>query len=189
MADKRIEKTKLLIKKTFLDLAKTTDINKITVKAICDRANINRGTFYYHYLDVIDLIEKLEISAAERIAEAILSRYHFDGETSDLLDDLFLCLKEYPEDALILFGRKKSGSAGKGLNYLYNTIKETALPQWMAKSHVTEEQSEIIFNHTMHSIFHLLILWESGEVHMPEKDFRELYNNIILYGIYSYIYK
>ena len=56
MADKRIEKTKLLIKNTFLDLIKTKNIDKITVKAICDSANINRGTFYYHYLDVADLV-------------------------------------------------------------------------------------------------------------------------------------
>lgn len=188
MADKRIEKTKLLIKNTFLELSETIDMERITVKAICDRANINRGTFYYHYLDVPDLIEKLETAAAERIAQSILSRYYFDKETSELLEDLFLCLKEYPEDALLLFGKKRSSSE-KGLEHLYNTLKNTALPQWKAKSHVTEEQAEVIFNHTMHSIFNLLRLWESGEVHMVEKEFRELYNNIITYGIYSYIYK
>nr|WP_302135796.1 TetR/AcrR family transcriptional regulator [uncultured Schaedlerella sp.] len=188
MGDKRIEKTKALIKKTFLELAETSDVERITVKAICDRANINRGTFYYHYLDVPDLIEKLETAAAERITQSILARYHFDRKTSDLLEDLFLCLKKYPEDALLLFG-KKGGHHEKGLEHLYNALKKTALPQWKAKSHVTEEQSEIIFNHTMHSIFNLLRLWESGEVHMCEKEFRKLYNNIITYGIYSYIYK
>ena len=106
MGDKRIEKTKALIKKTFLELAETSDVERITVKAICDRANINRGTFYYHYLDVPDLIEKLETAAAERITQSILARYHFDRKTSDLLEDLFLCLKKYPEDALLLFGKK-----------------------------------------------------------------------------------
>lgn len=188
MTDKRIEKTKLLIKKTFLDLAKTTNMDRITVKAICDRANINRGTFYYHYLDVIDLIEKLEIAAAEKVAQSILTRYHFDGETNDLLEDLFLCLKQYPDDALLLFGEKTSGTE-KGLMHLSNILKKATFPQWKAKSNATEEQLEVIFNHTMHSIFNLLKLWESGNINMSEKDFRELYNNIIVHGIYSYIYR
>lgn len=189
MADKRIEKTKLLIKNTFLDLIKTKNIDKITVKAICDGANINRGTFYYHYLDVADLVENLEISAAKRIAHSILNRYHFDGNTSDLLDDLFLCLKEYPEDALLLFGEKKHLSSEKGLDCLYDTLKAAAFPHWREKSDITEEQLDVIFNHTMHSIFNLLKLWESGKINMEEKEFQELYNNIIIYGIYSYIYK
>ena len=46
MGDKRIEKTKALIKDNFLDLSKSTPAEKITVKAICEKANINRGTFY-----------------------------------------------------------------------------------------------------------------------------------------------
>lgn len=189
MEDKRVEKTKALIKNTFLELSKTSDIEKITVKAICDHANIHRGTFYYHYLDVFDLAEKLEISAAKRVAEAILTHYNFDGETSDLLENLFLCLKDYPKDTSLLFGNLKGNSSGKGLDYLYNTLKEASLPHWRAKSNITEEQLDIIFNHTMYSIFHLLKLWESKTIRMEEKDFRDLYNNIITHGIYSYIYK
>ena len=188
MADKRIEKTRKLIKDTFLELSKTIPAEKITVKAICDKANINRGTFYYHYLDVPDLIEKLGTDAAERVADAILSRYSFDGQTTDLLEDLFRCLRDYPEDARLLFGIGSS-SAEKGLSYLFMTMKEAAMPHWKTKSHVTDEQLEVIFNHTMNSIFNLLRLWLSGKVSMEETEFRELYGNIILNGIYTYVYR
>lgn len=188
MGDKRIEKTKALIKDTFLALSLTTPAEKITVKAICDKANINRGTFYYHYLDVPDLIEKLGTDAAERVAKAIISHYNFDGETTELLEDLFRCLDEYPEDARILFGIGSS-SADKGLEYLYRTMREASMPHWRAKSHATDNQLEVIFNHTMNSIFNLLRLWQSGAVNMREEDFRELYGNIIVNGIYTYVYK
>lgn len=188
MADKRIEKTKALIKKTFLELAEKKPAEKISVSEICEKANINRGTFYYHYLDVPDLIDKLGISAAERVSEAILSRYSFDGETTGLLEDLFRCLREYPEDARLLFGLGSS-IADKGLNYMYETMRTVALPQWKKKSHVPDEQLEIIYNHTMHSIFNLLRLWQSGSVNMSEEEFRVLYGNIIVNGIYTYVYK
>ena len=62
------------------------------------------------------------------------------------------------------------------------------MPHWRAKSNVTDVQLEVIFNHTMHSIFNLLRLWQSGQVNMEEKEFRELYGNIIIRGIYTYVY-
>lgn len=188
MYDKRIEKTRSLIKTSFLELSKSVPAEKITVKAICEKANINRGTFYYHYLDVPDLIEKLGTDAAKRIAGAILGRYQFDGQTKDLLNDLFQCLRAFPEDAWLLFGVGCS-SAQKGLDELYKIIKTKAMPQWKAKSHLTDAQLEVIFNHTMNSIFNLLRLWLSGSVNMEETQFKELYGNIILNGIYTYIYR
>jgi len=60
MDDKRTLKTKQLIKITFLDLLKKKPINKITISSIARIANIGRGTFYFHYLDVYDLQEKME---------------------------------------------------------------------------------------------------------------------------------
>lgn len=189
MSDKRIQKTKKLIKQTFLDLAKHNDIQKITVKAICDNANINRCTFYYHYLDVLDLQEKLEITAADRIIDALTNFYSFNGKTSNIIDNLFLCLKEYPEDAWLLFGNKQGKTEERGLNYLYRELKRISLPQWKTKSHVNDEQLEIIFSHTVHSIFHLLKLWQNENFKMSEDEFKELYNNVIVKGIYTYIYK
>ena len=104
-----------------------------------------------------------------------------------MLEDLFKCLKEYPDDAKLLFGNSKSSD--QGLDYLYKTMRDAAMPHWKAKSHVSDEQLEVIFNHTMHSIFNLLRLWSSGEINMREAEFKELYSNIIINGIYTYIYR
>lgn len=58
--DARVRYTKMIIEKTFIDLLKTKPLNKITVKEICDAAEINRTTFYKHYEDVFDLLNKIE---------------------------------------------------------------------------------------------------------------------------------
>ena len=68
-------------------------------------------------------------------------------------------------------------------------MRDAAMPHWKAKSHATDDQLEVIFNHTMNSIFNLLKLWQSGNVNMKEEDFRDLYGNIIVNGIYTYVYK
>lgn len=58
--DARLRYTRMVIKNSFVELLKKKPINKITVKEICEMAEINRATFYKHYLDVYDLMDKLE---------------------------------------------------------------------------------------------------------------------------------
>ncbi len=58
--DARLRYTRMVIKNSFVELLKKKPINKITVKEICEMAEINRATFYKHYLDVYDLLNKLE---------------------------------------------------------------------------------------------------------------------------------
>ena len=48
-------------------------ISKITVREICEKADINRSTFYAHYTDVYDLFEKVELQMAEMCSQRIRS--------------------------------------------------------------------------------------------------------------------
>lgn len=57
--DKRILKTKKLIRDTFFKLLEEKDFEKITIAEIADRAIISKGTFYYHYEDKYDFVQKL----------------------------------------------------------------------------------------------------------------------------------
>lgn len=56
--DRRVQKTKAAIITAFIDLLEEQDFNKITINDIADRANVNRGTIYFHYADKYDLLNK-----------------------------------------------------------------------------------------------------------------------------------
>ena len=58
--DARVRYTNMVIQVNFVTLLKQKPINKITVKEICDMAEINRATFYKYYADVYDLMDKIE---------------------------------------------------------------------------------------------------------------------------------
>ncbi len=58
--DHRVQYTQKVITDCFFDLLKQMPVSRISVKAICEAAGINRSTFYRHYLDVYDLLEKTE---------------------------------------------------------------------------------------------------------------------------------
>lgn len=56
--DRRVLKSQEAIKKAFFELMAEKDFKEITVHLISERANLNRGTFYLHYLDKFDLLDK-----------------------------------------------------------------------------------------------------------------------------------
>ncbi|MDE7218666.1 MAG: TetR/AcrR family transcriptional regulator [Oscillospiraceae bacterium] len=58
--DARVRYTRKVIRDAFLDILKEKPVSKITVKEICDQAEINRGTFYKHYRDCYDLLHQIE---------------------------------------------------------------------------------------------------------------------------------
>ena len=66
--DLRISKTVRAIKTSFLDLIAIKPLQKITIKELADRAEINKGTFYLHYLDIYDLYNKLVKETVAKIA-------------------------------------------------------------------------------------------------------------------------
>lgn len=45
------------LKAAVLELLKEMDFDKITVKMICKKAEVNRSTFYAHYADIYDVID------------------------------------------------------------------------------------------------------------------------------------
>ncbi|MDO4270894.1 MAG: TetR/AcrR family transcriptional regulator [Eubacteriales bacterium] len=64
--DKRIRRTKKLLRQSLTRLMQQQDFQSITVTDVVREADINRGTFYAHYRDVYDLREKIE---SEMIAD------------------------------------------------------------------------------------------------------------------------
>ena len=61
MADnRRVKMTKTLMKTALLELLETKVLEKITVTDICQRADVNRSTFYAYYTDVGGLLLELE---------------------------------------------------------------------------------------------------------------------------------
>ncbi|UKS27852.1 TetR/AcrR family transcriptional regulator [Paenibacillus sp. HWE-109] len=55
--DRRIKKNQEAIMNSFIGLMSEKDFRKITINEIAERADVNRGTIYSHYLDKYDLLD------------------------------------------------------------------------------------------------------------------------------------
>ena len=69
--DRRVKYTKLALRQSLMELLEKKNINKITVKEICKRADINRGTFYSHYKDAYDLMNQIEDELRTEVEQTI----------------------------------------------------------------------------------------------------------------------
>lgn len=58
--DKRVRYTKMFLKEALISLLHEKPISKITIKELCEKAEINRSTFYTHYQDQYDLLEQIK---------------------------------------------------------------------------------------------------------------------------------
>ena len=54
--NKRFYETEIRMESAMLEIMKSTEFEKITVKRICEKANVNRSTFYAHFIDIYDMI-------------------------------------------------------------------------------------------------------------------------------------
>lgn len=78
--DPRVLRTRRLIMDSFIELSAKKEFKDITIKDITTEAMINRATFYYHFEDIYDLLEKA-------LSEVLLVNLNRDGYKADKLDE------------------------------------------------------------------------------------------------------
>ena len=88
--NRKIRYTKMVIRDSFMELIKTKSIISVSIKDICELADISRSTFYAHYKDQYDLLQQVE---KETLAyfEGMLDRYkdkHGKKETIQMLEEM-----------------------------------------------------------------------------------------------------
>ena len=86
--NQRFQEMELRMETAMQTLMNTLDFKKITVKKICEEAQVNRSTFYAHYIDIYDMLEKMEL----RLRRELLKSYpdHRAPEEMMFSDDLLV---------------------------------------------------------------------------------------------------
>lgn len=114
--DKRIRRTKKLLRQALTRLMQQKDFQSITVTDVVREADINRGTFYAHYRDVYDLREKIEAEMIEDFRE-LIADLHPSG-TSNLQPVLARAVDYLEENREIVRGTGVEGFGRKMITVL-----------------------------------------------------------------------
>lgn len=106
--DRRIRKTKQLLRQSFASLLAEKPLEDITVKELTERADINRGTFYCHYKDIYDLKDQIERELFDEFV-AVIDGYGVDNlrrELQPVMVDVFRFLQRNREFSMVISAYK-----------------------------------------------------------------------------------
>ncbi|WP_240758453.1 TetR/AcrR family transcriptional regulator [Lysinibacillus sp. SGAir0095] len=99
--ERKTTQTKNDIKQAFISLLEEKNFHAITVRDITSHAHINRGTFYLHYLDKYDLLEKCEQEILQQLEEnaremlpANMKQYLISDEPHPFIINIFTYFQE-----------------------------------------------------------------------------------------------
>lgn len=102
LQDKRVIQTRAKIRQSLLCLIQKKPASQISVKEICDLANINRNTFYAHYSSPVDILSEIEAEYYET-----MQRIHGDairtGDVRKLIVAIMETLRKYQDYSVVLY--------------------------------------------------------------------------------------
>lgn len=113
VADKRVLRTKRLIRDTLTELMEEKGFEGVTVRHLTEKAKINRGTFYLHFRDKYDLLEQSEdeiIQGIEQLANGFNPKdavaYTSQDEPLPVIQKLFEYFQENASFMKVILGPK-----------------------------------------------------------------------------------
>lgn len=128
--DRRVRKTRRQLRECLITLLKEKKVQDITVRELTDMADLNRGTFYLHYKDVFDLLEKTEAELQEDFNRLVCKHDAVDlkQRPSVIFNEIYSLVYDNADLIEILLG--ENGDLNF-VNRLKLLIREKCLKDWM----------------------------------------------------------
>ncbi len=165
--DPRILRTRKLIMDSFIELSSKKEFKDITIKDITTEAMINRATFYYHFEDIYDLLEKV-------LSEVLLVNLNCDFyENDELNEEAFISIFK----AITNFQRSLSTRCHRGYEDTIARIIREQLEiifyKMLLKQKTTEEDEALKTIAVILSwgIYGASVEWKRNSMKVPPEEF------------------
>lgn len=185
IADRRAQFTERVIRQTYLEMLAEMPAGKISVTALCKRADINRSTFYLHYQDCAELLETLGAELAERMCAQIADM--FAGDKA-----MHLGMVAMMNPAFLQNADDRNVFLSEGSHCAERIVawaKETTLESWRGRSHLTDNQICLLFTYITNGCLALTKAANSGELNLTAEEDFQLVFKMITEGLHSVIEK
>lgn len=184
MADRRIKYTKMVLKESLLKLMSHKEINKITIREICDLADVNRGTFYVHYKDQYDLFKQIQDELEAEIMELFNKRQSKKISKSDMITELITYFIEHRSLCRIIFGAEGNNE------FIYRLLLnayEVSINEWKTKlKGVNEHQLDMLYTFTLNGAASIIQKCVLCDIQMTPGEIAKFMQQVTNYGISAF---
>ena len=157
-SDRRTRYTQMVLKKSLIEWMEQKPLAKITIKELCERADINRCTFYAHYRDQYDLLQQIEDEIISEIRER-LSAFDFRadiGVAFQVVEQIFQYIADNRDFCSLLLSEKGDFSFQKRVTALF---QEQYAQQWQASRSTDPETVEYLYRYVITGSIGILQNW------------------------------
>lgn len=168
--NRSVRNTKKKLRSNLLELLHEKPINAITVRELTERADVNRGTFYFHYSDIYDMLAKLENEFFIRFDEITnaLAIIQGDNRVHSYIAEIFSFLLKNADLCEILLGPHGDMDF---VNRLKKLVDEKCFSNWQAiNPEANIAQFELFNSFIINGFIGLFEKWlSSGHKQKPEE--------------------
>lgn len=168
--------TALRMDKAFIEILETKDFEYITVKEICDKAGVNRSTFYLHYNNTVDLLEETGKYLKEEFlsyfscnldklkAEKPIEKIHTCdlSELNFISDDYIVPFLTYVFDNKRVFATVLSHGNSFDFNSSFERMFEHIFDPILSRFHYPEKFRRLVMMFYLNGIIAVITGWLKG---------------------------
>nr|AFN84578.1 transcriptional regulator [uncultured bacterium scaffold00056] len=154
--DNRVRYTKMILQNALLQILRTKRIDKVTIKEICELAEVNRGTFYLHYSTPNDLLMEIEQQFIDENISHFSSYMALDYETIHLAE-VFSCILQNQELCRVIMG--KNGNP-RFVERIQQLVRPSTIDSWQAQfPDYDRSDLDYVFDYAFTGSMRLILNW------------------------------
>ena len=195
MYEKKRRETEKRIEASLLQLMKEQTFETISIRQLIDLAEVNRSTFYRHYLDKYDLLEKIENRLLddlqayyqEALDSACLFKLEKDFKVEDYIHEkqnLFHFFEPYLEDLAILLGPDGSPTSLWRLQEALREIFSQSI--FLGDPLLEEVEADLLLNHQEASFMGTLTYW-LAHPHYKSQQMSDFHTKVTTVGLAGFV--
>lgn len=195
MYEKKRRETEKRIEASLLQLMKEQTFETISICQLIDLAEVNRSTFYRHYLDKYDLLEKIENRLLddlqayyqEALDSACLFKLENDFKVEDYIHEkqnLFHFFEPYLEDLAILLGPDGSPTSLRRLQEALREIFSQSI--FLGDPLLEEVEADLLLNHQAASFMGTLTYW-LAHPHYKSQQMSDFHTKVTTVGLAGFV--
>ncbi len=184
--DRRVKYTKMVLRESLTKLMQEKPVSRITIKELCEDADINRATFYSHYNDQFDLLKKMEQEIIDDI-NSYLDSISFVTNNSyalEVMTKIFEYIKENAQICRVLLGTNGDIEFQKDIMMIVQT---RFIAEQKTKKIIDEKIVEYVFTFAATGSIGMIQKWLSEDSNIPPADMAKLVMKLTNYGLTHFV--
>lgn len=179
--DRRKKYTRMVLKDSLMELLKEKPLSSITVKEICELADVNRSTFYAHYPDQFALLTQIEDELIEDLRHYLSStNLYKEDEAFDMMVSLLEYFSSKHEKCLILLNE---GGDSTFQQKVVSVAEGFMMENWMDAFNIDSDTSKYISTFIISGGIQVIKMWMSKGMIQSPMEMARLINDLINKGI------